>query len=186
MKTERVKALTASGAGVGRGAVMGEAAEAHGHYLIQCFDRHGKLKFVDTIENLVTVEGKNDALDKYLSGTSYTAAHYIGLISGTGYNGGVATTDTAASHAGWAEDTNYNESARPTAAFSNAANGSKSLSSPLIYSINASTTIKGCFLITNPTKGGNTGVLYSAGLFTGGDKIVSDGDTLSVSYTASL
>lgn len=186
MKTERAKALTASGAGVGRGAVMGETAEAHGHYLIQCIDCNGNLKFVDTIENLVTTQGKNDALDKYLSGSSYTAAHYIGLISATGYDAGVKTSDTAASHSGWTEDTHYTQNARPSAAFAAAANGSKSLSSPLVFSINASTTIKGCFLITNPTKGGTTGVLYSAGLFTGGDKVVSDGDTLSVSYTASL
>lgn len=186
MKTEKTKALAASGAGIGRSVMMGETAEAHGRYTVECYDRHGNLKFTDTIENLVTVEGKNDALDKYLSGTSYTAAHYIGLISGTDYSDGAKASDTAASHPGWTEDTNYDESARPSAAFSAAAQGSKSLSAPLVYSINASTTIKGCFLITSPTKGGDSGVLYSAGLFTGGDKIVSDGDTLSVSYTASL
>ena len=52
--------------------------------------------------------------------------------------------------------------------------------------MNASETIKGCFLITNSTKGGTTGIIYSAGLFSGGDKPVQSGDTLSVSYSASL
>ncbi len=36
------------------------------------------------------------------------------------------------------------------------------------------------------TVGNTAGALYSAGLFTGGDKGVGNGDTLSVSYTASL
>ena len=52
--------------------------------------------------------------------------------------------------------------------------------------MNASTTIKGCFLVSNSTKGGTTGTLYSAGLFTGGDQPVVSGNTLTVSYTASV
>ena len=185
MKNESLLAKMASGAGIGRGGLMGEAAEAHGRYVVKCFDRNGNLKFEEAIENLVTTEGKNDALDKYLSGTSYTAAFYIGLISATEYSA-IAATDKASAHSGWTEDTNYSQTARPTAAFSSAANGSKSLSSPLTFNITATTTIKGCFLSTAPGKGATTGVLYSAGLFTGGDKAVSEGDTLSVSYTASL
>ena len=36
------------------------------------------------------------------------------------------------------------------------------------------------------TVGNTNGALYSAGLFTGGDRAVANGDTLNVSYTASL
>lgn len=186
MKNEKLSASAVLGGGIGRRASYTEQAEAHGHYKVECRDASGKLKFVDFIDNLVTIAGKNDALDKYLSGAAYTAQFYIGLISGTGYEDGVAVEDTAETHAGWQEDVSYFEATRPAAAFSDAVDGSKSLSQALIYSINASTVIKGCFLITDSTKGGMSGVLYSAGLFSGGDKIVSDGDTLSVSYTASL
>lgn len=143
-------------------------------------------KWADCVQNVVTTVGGNFALDTVLAGSAYTAAWYIGLISATGYTSIPVIDDTAASHSTWAEDSNYSQAARPTASWSAAASKSKSLSSALTYSINATTTIKGCFLINNSTKGGTTGTLYSAGLFTGGDKAVANGDTLSVSYTASV
>lgn len=186
MHSEKLNAISGAVAGIGRSAGTSESAEAHGHYVVECFDTEGKLKWREEIDNLVTTVGKNDALDKYLSGSAYTAAWYLGLISSTGYGAGPAVGDTAASHAGWTEDANYSQASRPTAAFSAASGGSKSLSAALTFSINASTTIKGCFLISNATKSGTTGILYSAGLFTGGDKVVQNGDTLNVSYSASL
>lgn len=145
-----------------------------------------EVKWEDDIQNLVTTVGKNFALDTIMAGSAYTAAWYLGLISSTSYTTGPAAGDTMASHGGWAEDQNYSQGARPTTAWSAASGGSKSLSSSLSFSMNASTTIKGAFLVSNATKGGTTGTLYSAGLFTGGDKTVASGDTLSVSYTASM
>lgn len=183
---ERANAVEGSGFAIGRNGGISEGAEAHGHYVIECRGADGKLKWIEDIDNLVTTVGKNDALDKYLSGSAYTAAWYLGLISSTSYGVGPAVGDTAASHAGWTEDQGYSQASRPTASFSAASAGSKALSSAAVFSINANTTIKGCFLISNSTKGGTTGILYSAGLFTGGDKVVQNGDTLNVSYTASL
>ncbi len=186
MHGERVKAFDANLAGVGKGSAMSEKAEAHGSYHVECFDADGNLKWSDEIENLVTYAGKNDALDKYLSGAAYTAAWYVGLVSLTSYTTGAAIGDTSASHAGWIEDINYSQTARPTASFAAAASGSKALSTAAVFTLSANTTIKGCFLISVATKSGTTGILYSAGLFTAGDKVVQTGDTLSVSYTASL
>lgn len=147
-------------------------------------------KFVDTFDNLVTTVGKNDALDKHLAGSAYTAAWYMGLISSTSYSA-VAAGDTMASHAGWLEAgianaPTYSQGARPTAAWSAAAAGSKALSAALTFSITSTGTVKGCFLNSVATKDGTTGILYSAGLFTGGDKVLANGDSLSVSYSASL
>lgn len=179
-----ITSADAVSAGVIRNARVGEEAHASGRYVAECRDKDGNLKWTDEIENLVTTVGKNDLLDKYLAGSAYTAAWYMGLISLTSYTG-VAAADTSASHAGWVEDVNYSNADRPTAAWSAASAGSKALSAALVFNINGSTTIKGCFLISVSTKSGTTGILYSAGLFSGGDKVVGSGDTLSVSYTAS-
>jgi hypothetical protein len=148
-------------------------------------------KWTDTVHNLVTTVGKNDLLDKYLAGSSYTAAWYLGLISSVSYTA-VNAADTMSSHAGWLEAGAanvpiYSQGARPTAAWASASSGSKALSSALAYTI-ATTggTVKGCFLTSVATKDGTTGILYSAGLFTGGDKVVAVADTLNVSYTASV
>jgi hypothetical protein len=184
--TEKANALEGSGFAVGRNSGMSEVAVATGHYTVECRDKDGNLKWSDGFRNLVTTVGKNDALDKYLAGATYTAAWYLGLIGSTGYTTGPAVGDTAASHGGWVEAAGYSQGSRPTAAFAAASGGSKALSSAAVFSITADTTIKGCFLISNATKSGTTGILYSAGLFSGGDKVVQNGDTLNVSYQASL
>lgn len=185
-KTEMARAIELTGAGVGRAASMHEGAHAEGTYFAECRDAAGNLKWSDEIHNVVTTAGKNDALDKYLAGSSYTAAWYLGLISATSYVSTPVAADTSASHATWAEDQNYSQSTRPAASFASASAGAKSLASAAVFTMNAGTTIKGCFLITVSTKGGTTGILYSAGLFSGGDKVMQSGDTLNVSYTASL
>jgi len=185
-KRETTSSNDVAGVAVGRNAGLSDAIAAHGRYEIQCFDRDGNLKWSDDIENLVTTAGKNDALDKHLSGSGYTAAWYIGLIGAASYTTGPAVGDTAASHGGWVESTDYSEGSRPTAAFSAAAAGAKALSSALAFTLSGDVTIKGCFLVSNATKGGTTGIIYSAGLFTAGDKVLQSGDTLQVSYIASL
>lgn len=184
--TEAAQAAVNGLAGIGRNVGSAEAAEATGIYTVECRDKDGNVRWSDTFDNLVTTSGKNDALDKYLAGATYTAAWYLGLIGSASYTTGPAAGDTAASHGGWVESQDYSQGARPTASFAAASGGSKSLSSAAVFSINAGVTIKGCFLISNATKGGTTGILYSAGLFSGGDKVVQNGDTLNVSYTASL
>jgi hypothetical protein len=45
-------------------------------------------------------------------------------------------------------------------------------------------TIAGAFLAS--VSSGTSGILFSAGDFTGGDKVVDSGDSLSVTYSFSL
>ena len=171
-----------------------EKVEAHGRYIIKCFDKDGNLKWSDTAENVVTTVGKNLALDTYLAGSAYTVTGpYMGLISSTSYSG-VAAGDTMSSHAGWLEAGNANAptytSPRKTCVWSSAGSGSKALSAALSFAITSTGTVKGCFIVFGTgaltTIDNTAGTLYSAGLFTGGDKAVVNTDTLNVTYTASL
>lgn len=179
---ERIAAAATQGAAIVRGVVLGEHIKLSGTYVVECRGADGALKWRDTVPNLVTTVGKNFALDTVLSGSAYTAAWYLGLIDAAGYSA-VAAGDTAASHAGWAEFTGYSNGTRPAPSWGAASGGSKA-STATSFSINAAGTVKGAILISNSTKGGTTGTLYSAGLFSGGDKVVAAGDTLNVSYQA--
>lgn len=152
-------------------------------------------KWHDTIQNVVTTEGKNKALDVHLRGQAQITAWYIGIISSVSYSA-VAATDVAAQingTNGWKEAgptnaPNYSQANRVAATFGTAASaGAISTSAVSAFSITSSGTVKGCFLASSNVKDGTTGTLYSAGLFTGGDKSgLQNGDTLNVSYTASI
>lgn len=160
---------------------ISETVAVKNFYHIECFGADGKLKWEDHISNVVANVGLDDLLDKYLKGSAYTAAFYVGLTDGTPT---VAAGDTMASHAGWAEVTAYSESVRETLTLGTVAsqsvnNGDNKAS----YSINGSATVGGCFVTTDNTKSGSSGTLYSVGAFTGGDRSVVNGDTLNVTVT---
>jgi hypothetical protein len=140
-------------------------------------------------KNLVTTGGKNDLLDKYFAGSSYTAAWYCGLISSVSYSA-VAVGDTMASHAGWTEAgptnaPNYSQSTRVALTFASASAGSKATSAASSFTFSGGGTIKGMFASSVSTKDGTTGILYNAVLFTGGDRIVVSTDVVNVSVTYS-
>ena len=153
-------------------------------FLVECFDKDGNLKWTDTIKNLVVNEGLDDALDKYFKGSTYTAAHYVGLTDGTPT---FAAADTLASHAGWVEVTAYDEAVRQTLTLGAVSGQSVDNSaSKAVFTVDTNdTTIGGAFIATNNTKGGSTGTLYGGGAFTAGDKTIDDGDVLNVTVTAS-
>ena len=158
-----------------------EVITLENHYIVECIGPDGKLKWTDEFDNLVTNEGLNDNLDKYLKGSTYTAAFYVGLTDGTPT---VNATDTMSSHAGWTEVTDYSESTREALVLGTVASQSVDNSaSKASYSINATATVGGAFITTVNTKGGTTGTLYGVGAFSGGDKSVDNGDTLNVTVT---
>lgn len=189
---DRVNPTDISGVSVVRNGAVQEGMDACGEYTVTCRDAEGRVKWKDTFHNLVTNVGKADLLDKYLAGSTYTAAWYLGLVDG-GSSPTYNAADTASSHAGWTESTAYSNANRPTPSW-NAASGSgggagsagtgSKATTATAFNINGTATIAGAFLISNNTKGGTTGILFSAGSFTGGNKSVSNGDTLSVTYTA--
>ena len=194
MTDERAAAHECNDASIVRTGGLAELAEAHGRYEIECRDRNGKLKWRDTIENVVCTVGKNLALDTFLAGAAYTVTGpFMGLISSTSYTA-VAAGDTMASHSGWLEAGGANAPTytgnRQTAAWSAASAGSKALSAALSFAITSTGTVKGAFVVYGTgavaTKDNTSGTLWSAGTFSTGDKAVVNGDTLNVSFSTSL
>ncbi len=151
-------------------------------YQVECYGQDGKLKWVDGFENLVVTAGLNKYLDATLKTGLTTPAWYVGL-KGTGTP---AAADTMASHATWAEITPYSDATRPAWTAGTIASGSVDNSaSKAVFNVNASSTVFGCFMADNSTKGGTTGTLLGAGDFSASRAVVS-GDTLNVTVTCSV
>jgi hypothetical protein len=164
-----------------------------GRFVAWCVGPDGKEKWRDEFDNTVVTVGKNLALDTIMAGSSYTVVGpYMGLISSVSWSA-VAAGDTMSSHTGWTEAGATNAPTysgnRGTCSWSSASGGSKALSAALGFSITGTGTVEGCFLVYGTgavnTVDNTSGVLFSAGAFTGGAKTVANGDTLNVSYTLS-
>jgi len=182
--TDEVQCAMAVGGGSTEGIRGG------GVFAIECRDSEGNLKWTASTHNLVVNVGLQDMNAKYFTGSAYTAAWYLGVY-GAGASNNPAASDTMASHAGWTEVTAYSEATRPVCTFGVPTTADPSVASntasPATFSINGTTTIGGAFLTSNNTKGGTTGILFSAGDFSApGDRAVVSGDTLTLTYTFSL
>lgn len=142
------------------------------------------VRFQESFPNLVTTVGKNDILDKYLKGATYTQTLVMGLCGA----GTKAAGDTQASHAGWSEVGGTNAPAytgnRPAITMGSASAG-VSTSPSQAYAITSSGTVAGCFMNNggSATKDDTTGVLFSAGDFSGGSQAVANLDTLNVVWS---
>lgn len=169
-------------ASVARGARGAEKIGLRGRYVAECRDRTGRVKWRDTVDNLITNAGKDHVLDVVLSGGSQITTWYIGLTDGTPT---AAAADTAASHAGWTEVDDYDEATRPAFVPDGVSGQSVSnIASKASFTISEdATTVGGCFLVSDSTKGGMSGTLFSVGAFTGGDKVADDGDVINITYT---
>jgi hypothetical protein len=128
---------------------------------------------------------------KYFQGSGYTAAWYLGLVQGPGSGTTFAAGDTLATHAGWTElvaGTAYTGN-RKAVTFGTASTADPSVitnsASPSSFAMLVNSTVVAGALLCNAASG-TSGVLFSAGDFTGGDKTVDNGDTLNVTYTFSL
>jgi hypothetical protein len=189
MSTKEKSSLADSvGASLVAGGNLRQGAGASGVYTVVCIGADGVEKWRDEFPNLVVNSGLQLMNDTFFDGTTYTAAWYLGLITGPAASTTFNAADTMLSHGGWTEDTAYSNATRPQVVF-----GSATLADPSViattatsFSINGTTTVAGAFLTTDNTKGGTSGILYSAGNFTGGNRSVASGDTLNVTYTASV
>lgn len=182
---EKVNMADSCDASIVRNAANSEVTSISGYYKVECHNAEGALKWSDDIHNLVTTVGKNKTMDTILGNTA-GGAIFMGL-KGVGT---AVVADTQASHASWDEVGGTNAPTysgnRQTPSFSAASAGAKATSAAVVFTMTGSGTIAGCFINIGgaATKDNTTGTLFSAGDFTAGNKIVTSGDTLSITYTA--
>lgn len=188
MFNEKATSSDAIGSQLALGSAAKNYANGGGVFYFQCFDKDGNLKWEDKAPNLVVNQGLKDMNDKYFSGAAYTAAWYLGLVTGPGSGTTFAAGDTLASHAGWTEFTNYSGN-RGAVTFGAATTADPSVitnPSPVQFTITgAGGTVAGAFLSSVPT--GTSGILFSESDFQSpGDRVVVSGDVLNVTYQFSL
>jgi len=192
MHTEKSVAQDTVSAGIAVRPRSAEGVGAGGVYSVVCHDANGNMKWSDTFHNLVVNQGLQDMNSKYFSGSGYTAAWYLGLVTGPGSGNTYLPANTLASHAGWTENTAYTGN-RKAATFGTATTADPSVinnavatgGTPAVFTMNANAqNIAGAFLCS--VTSGTSGILFSVGNFTGGNKTVDSGDTLTVTYEFSL
>jgi len=186
-------------ASVTRGAPHEETLGIQGWYDVKCYDSEGNLKWEDTAPNLVMAVGKQALFDYYFGATgtaggTASGTNYLGLCGGTAT---YTAADTMSSHT-WSEVglanaptyTGNRQSINWTAASSSGTtptNVTTKTGGAITFAMTSSGTVNGCFIncgaSASATKDSTTGVLYSAGNFTGGSKTVASGDSLAVTYT---
>ena len=188
MSNEISKAQDIVSAGMIANRTGAESVGAGGVFTVTCTAPDGTVKWVDTFHNLVVNQGLQDMNSKYFTGSGYSAAWYLGLVTGPGAGNTYAAGNTLATHAGWTENANYTGS-RKAVTFGTATTADPSVinnsGSPASFAMLVNgTSVAGAFLAS--VDSGTSGILFSVGNFTGGDKSVDNGDTLNVTYSLSL
>ena len=188
MLANKAKSSDKAAASVTMGGDLKSGARGGGVFHVQCFDKDGNLKWEEKAHNLVVNEGLQNMNDEYFTGSTYTAAWYLGLVDGPGAGNTYAAGDTLASHIGWTENTDYTGNRKsvtfgtPTTADPSVIDNS---GSPAQFAMTGTATIGGAFLASVDT--GTSGILFSVSSFQSpGDRAVVNGDTLNVTYEFSL
>jgi hypothetical protein len=174
-----------------RSGLFLDAIKTLGVFHVECVGADGKVKWRDTAPNVVTTQGKNAMLDKFLAiGTAY-AAVYMGLHTTAG-----TATSTYSTPSPQVEPANtvYTPRKDLSAAWAVASAGVKALSGAGVsIPIIGSSTILGCFIVLGPTgisavqdTAAAAAILFSSGAFTGGSRAVVNGDTLNITYQLTL
>lgn len=135
--------------------------------------------------NLIPAAALTDVLGVYLAAGTAKTVWYCGLVNDAGFSA-FASGDTAASHAGWTEWVTYSESVRQTWTPASPAGGSVTNSAAMVFTPTADATIRGAFLVSNSTKSGTGGLVYSEAAFDAGTQSLTNGTAfrLNATFTA--
>ncbi len=144
-------------------------------------------RHIDTFyaKNDITTAAKNSLLDTmFNAATQVSAGNWCaGLINNSGFTGYNAA-DTMSSHSGWTEWTAYTQATRVAWGQGSAASAAITNATPMQFDINGTGTIRGLFVTTVNTKGGTTGLLWSAASYTNTVDVVP-GDQVRSTYSLS-
>jgi len=153
---------------------------------VVCYGSDGQEKWREINKNLVTTAGANHVLDgTFKSGTQITS-WYVGLKKA----GTPVIADTMASHSSWLEmlhTSTYSQTVRQTLTLGSITGTTTSTcdnsSSKATFSINATNTCAGAFVVSNnATSSATAGTLYGVVDFASARDVIS-GDTLEVTVT---
>lgn len=182
--TDKVETKDKATAGLSMNCKAFDDLEIGGEFTIECFKPDGNLRWTNSGHNLFVTVGLNEILDVVFGGGATASGIYVGLMDD---GGAPVAGDTMASQTNWAEAVPYNESVRQTYTVNGAATGGavSNSSSKATFSINATDTVDGAFLVDDDTKGGSAGTLFCAIEFAAG-RDVYDGDSLVVQYDLSI
>lgn len=165
----------------------------HGMFHVEHW-RGGKMIGKYEVPNLIVNQGKNKLLDVMFHAITQITTWYLALVDGAG-SPTVAAGDTYAQingTNGWDEFTSYDETTRQEWTEGAAASQSITNASPVVFTISATGTVYGLFLVgggtapftKNDAAGGGT--LWNAVQFTSGSVAVVDNDQLKVTYTVNV
>ncbi len=140
-------------------------------------------KVIDEFDcpNLVVNEGLDHVLNAIFHGTTQITAWYLGLFEAN-YTP-VATVTAATITAASTESTAYDETVRQD--YNEAASAGQSITNSAnkaTFTMNATKTIYGAFLVSAQAKSATTGTLMSAAKFSAAKSVVDD-DQLLLTYT---
>lgn len=182
MQSETLSPVDELGSGLIARPTLAERMDIVGTFHVQHI-RDGEILFEEDFNNLVTTQGKNAMLDKFLDlGTAYAAIR-LGLHTTVG--------NAAATYASPSPQVESTVSSRVTPSFSAASSGTKTTSSAASFAITGTATITGAFLaigaagISSAGDTAATAVLLSSGSFSS-SRAVINGDTLNVTWSLGL
>lgn len=157
-----------------------------GVFKVVCRDKDGNIKWTDVAPNIVVNVGLDHAIDVILGGAGEESQIHPWYLGVTDSSPTFAAGDTMASHGGWTENTTYSEANRQEFVDANTGTGQRdNTASVATITANGSSTAGGLFLVSDNTKGGTSGTLFSGAAFSGGDRSLVNLDTLDLTYTVS-
>ncbi len=157
--------------------------DPRGFYHIE-HERDGVVLDAFDIHNGITNVGRNGMLDAFFNVGSQASTFYIGIVDTNSFTA-FSAADTSAAHSGWIEFDDYNGTLRGVWGQGAASGQTVTNGSVLTFTFNATGVIQGIFVITDGTKGGNIGLLWSTASFNTTLNVQS-GDILRVTYTVTI